>query len=91
LTLTLSIIFRCDGDRDCPHGEDELNCLSNVCSDDQFRCDNGQCISVGKKCNGNADCSDESDEIGCELRECDEGNTFAISIRHFVQWILHLV
>lgn len=51
-----------------------------MCSENQFRCNNGQCISIGKECNGDVDCSDESDELGCESQKCDKGNSFAISV-----------
>ena len=36
------------------------------CRVTEWRCDNGQCISVGDRCDGRRDCSDNSDELGCK-------------------------
>lgn len=40
-----------------------------VCSANEFRCQNGICISKDRRCNGRYDCSDASDEIGCRKSE----------------------
>lgn len=60
---------RCDGNKDCPKGEDEEDCEFDVCKQDQFRCGNGQCISEAKKCDFNFDCADRSDEMSC-INKC---------------------
>jgi hypothetical protein len=52
-----------------------------VCSDNQFTCNNGQCISDDKQCDGNVDCSDKSDEF-CEAQGCDKGNILVINITY---------
>uniref|UniRef100_A0A0N4ZW82 Basement membrane-specific heparan sulfate proteoglycan core protein n=1 Tax=Parastrongyloides trichosuri TaxID=131310 RepID=A0A0N4ZW82_PARTI len=39
---------------------------NSVCRDDEYECNNKQCISLDKKCNRNYDCSDGSDETKCE-------------------------
>jgi len=36
-----------------------------VCTPEQFRCDNGQCIASAKQCDNTEDCLDRSDERGC--------------------------
>ena len=36
-----------------------------LCTNDSFRCWNGDCINSTLKCNGKKDCSDDSDEIEC--------------------------
>lgn len=35
------------------------------CSEDEFRCNNGQCITGSWRCDGAGDCDDDSDEDGC--------------------------
>lgn len=35
------------------------------CSEDEFRCASGQCISLLSRCDIHVDCLDKSDEIGC--------------------------
>ncbi|KAJ6647666.1 Prolow-density lipoprotein receptor-related protein 1, partial [Pseudolycoriella hygida] len=35
------------------------------CTDNQFRCTNGQCIELKHRCDRDPDCSDATDEIGC--------------------------
>lgn len=40
------------------------NLGTNLCSDDEFECNNGQCIPLDKVCDENRDCSDSSDEGG---------------------------
>lgn len=63
--------YICDGDMDCPDGEDEENCLS--CSSlftSTFHCKNeSKCLSGALVCNGKNDCMDGSDESGCSNYE----------------------
>ena len=37
------------------------------CLDEDFTCDDGQCIKMVERCNQVPDCRDESDENGCQL------------------------
>ncbi|CAF1586291.1 unnamed protein product, partial [Adineta steineri] len=58
----------CDGKIDCfDHGQDEEHCWQleiNECTDDEYRCDNGQCIPEAFYQDGKIifDCIDISDE-----------------------------
>ena len=45
-----------------------LNVLGSVdCSDNRFRCANGQCIMFWKRCDSNFDCLDDTDEEKCGM------------------------
>ncbi|KAM3656241.1 uncharacterized protein VK521_015163 [Ammospiza maritima maritima] len=61
----LSRHFRCDGDRDCPDGRDELGCApppTPPCPPSSFRCRDGGCVPRLWRCDGDRDCRDGSDE-----------------------------
>ena len=62
----------CDGDRNCDHGEDELqNCPPRKCRDGQFQCNNSICITAGWVCDRDNDCGDMSDEpANCSEFKC---------------------
>ncbi|XP_061656895.1 low-density lipoprotein receptor-related protein 2 isoform X2 [Syngnathoides biaculeatus] len=56
----------CDGQKDCPDGFDENNCVKRCPSKNDFRCkDRRSCISKILVCDGRAHCHDGSDELNC--------------------------
>ena len=43
------------------------------CKEDEFTCDDGQCVRMEKRCNQVPDCRDKSDEKGCRLIILEDG------------------
>ena len=52
----------CDGQPDCPLGEDERACLQSTCKGTAVKCMGGECIPPQWMCDGEVDCKDLSDE-----------------------------
>ncbi|XP_011062100.1 PREDICTED: vitellogenin receptor-like, partial [Acromyrmex echinatior] len=76
--LCLPKKVKCDGKSDCPKNDDEHNCV--FCFDNEFTCDNKECILENWVCDKFNDCGDNSDEKNCdgskkiimESTKCDE-------------------
>ena len=43
----------------------QINLTLSTCSDEEFTCDDGYCISLEEKCDGKLNCKDGSDEVYC--------------------------
>uniref|UniRef100_A0A3B3SQG6 Low density lipoprotein receptor-related protein 8, apolipoprotein e receptor n=1 Tax=Paramormyrops kingsleyae TaxID=1676925 RepID=A0A3B3SQG6_9TELE len=65
----ISLSWRCDGERDCENGADELACVA-ACPADEYQCRNRKCIAPEFLCNGADDCGDGSDEEKCSASTC---------------------
>lgn len=65
--ICVNSIYFCDGQNDCPSGEDEENC--GEIKSEIFYCilNTTQAISFTKVCDFIEDCPDASDEIHCGL------------------------
>ena len=50
------------------------------CQDGEFRCDDGQCVTLRAKCDGDYDCDDHTDETNKDCHEHHhQGKTFGES------------
>ncbi|TKS84303.1 Low-density lipoprotein receptor-related protein 4 [Collichthys lucidus] len=65
-SVCLSQAQLCDGEKDCPDGDDEDYCVTTCPSKDDFKCkDRRSCISGNLVCDGRSHCRDGSDEVDC--------------------------
>ena len=62
----------CDGENDCPEGEDEWGCVANttMLCPGMYRCEEGTCIHQYQVCDGISDCVTGEDEFTCPTPEC---------------------
>ncbi|CAG2184395.1 unnamed protein product [Mytilus edulis] len=69
-TTCIPLNYMCDSRSDCINGMDERDCTP-TCSEDEFKCDSGKCISKKFRCDKYYDCGtdDLSDEVNCTT-EC---------------------
>ncbi|XP_069563183.1 low-density lipoprotein receptor-like [Brachyistius frenatus] len=66
-SLCISQNQLCDGQRDCPDGFDEDNCVVQCENPDDFLCsDRRKCVPRMAVCDGRAHCFDGSDEKRCQ-------------------------
>ncbi|XP_018536167.1 low-density lipoprotein receptor-related protein 2 isoform X1 [Lates calcarifer] len=69
-SLCISQNQLCDGQRDCPDGFDENDCVVQCKNQGDFLCsDRRKCVSKMEVCDGRAHCPDGSDERQCQLAD----------------------
>ena len=60
--------------QDCNRGRSYNQTVKlSGCMEDEFTCDDGQCIDINTKCDQIIDCRDKSDEQRCQLIVRDSG------------------
>lgn len=66
---------RCNGNYDCPLGEDELNCTKRCIN--AFSCkESRKCFQFHERCNGVNECNEGTDEINCTSIDCEQRTHF---------------
>ena len=48
------------------------------CKQDEFTCNDGQCVNMTKRCNQIGDCRDKSDEESCKILHLGKGYNMRI-------------
>ena len=63
-----------EGDSSCNGGRTYVTELKmSGCSENQFTCNNGQCLGINLRCDQISDCRDKSDEEDCDILLLDTG------------------
>ncbi|XP_078578168.1 uncharacterized protein LOC144863080 [Branchiostoma floridae x Branchiostoma japonicum] len=70
----ISTSLRCDGNRDCPLGEDEMHCEEKSCREEELECwtpgRSVSCVDWALMCDGEWDCPFGDDERDCGTGSC---------------------
>ena len=64
------------------------------CAEDEFTCDDGQCIDINTRCDQINNCRDKSDEQGCKLLQLDNGYNMEVppfAVVTIIQISLYLI
>ena len=63
-----------EGDEGCSFGNTYTTVLKmSGCQENEFTCNNGQCVSMDQRCNQMPDCRDKSDERNCKILVLEDG------------------
>lgn len=60
--------------------------MNYECKEDEFLCENNNCILIYNKCNGHDDCGDNSDEKECPKSKILYFNYFYLTPKHHISF-----
>ena len=75
LSYCIPVSYICNGQKDCPEGDDENNCSNGeiLCSG-MLRCKHSTCVHMQNVCDGVVDCQETADdEKLCHYDKCQAG------------------
>ncbi|XP_052813493.1 low-density lipoprotein receptor-related protein 2-like [Mya arenaria] len=69
----ISILYLCDGKKDCDNDENEQLCATLTCGEGYYKCDGDRCIPNNFQCDYDLDCPKGDDELPCDYPPCLNG------------------
>lgn len=70
--------------------EQFLKLKMSGCQEDEFTCNDGQCLSMNQRCNQPPDCQDKSDERNCQILVLEDGYNKRVPAIHLKEHFVNV-